>query len=137
MVDWGFPEIFLIILQIVLVLIGGAQLIDIVLITFLLGFLDDFSCFCPEFEVVEISSGGLLLNLRKAVLRWRIAFLPSLLNQGVLCLFEVEVLAIDSFAIDNYVSVKYFDWSVVLGSWKFFYSQRVSKTSQFALFSFQ
>ena len=39
----------------------GAQLVDIVLTTFLLGFLNEFSCFCPEeFEVVEISSGGLL-----------------------------------------------------------------------------
>ena len=41
----------------------GAQLVDIVLPTFLLGFLNEFSCFCPEeFEVVEISSGGLLIE---------------------------------------------------------------------------
>ena len=41
----------------------GAQLVDIVLSTFLLGFLNEFSCFWPEeFEVVEISSGGLLIE---------------------------------------------------------------------------
>ena len=41
----------------------GAQLVDIVLLTFLLGFLNEFLCFCPEeFEVVEISSGGLLIE---------------------------------------------------------------------------
>ena len=41
----------------------GVQLVDIVLRTFLLGFLNEFSCFCPEeFEVVEISSGGLLIE---------------------------------------------------------------------------
>ena len=80
---------------------------------------------------------GCLLNLLKAALRRRIAFLQSSLNQGVLCLFEVEVFAIYSLAIDTNVSVKYFVWSVVLGSSKSFCSQRVSKTSQFALFSFQ
>ena len=46
---------------------------------------------------------GCLLNLCKAALRKWIAFLQSLLNQGVLCLLEVEV-----FAIDINVSVKYF-----------------------------
>ena len=40
-----------------------AQLVDIVLPTFLLGFLYEFSCFCPEeFEVVEINRGGLLIE---------------------------------------------------------------------------
>ena len=40
----------------------GAQLVDIVLQTFFLGFLNEFSCFCPEeFEVAEISGGGGLL----------------------------------------------------------------------------
>ena len=70
-------------------------------------------------------------------LRRRIAFLQSSMNQGVLCLFEVGVFVIHSFAIDIYVSVKCFVWSVVLGSKKSFCSQRVSKTSQFTLFSFQ
>ena len=41
----------------------GAQLVDIVLPTFLLDFLNEFSCFYPEdFEVVEISSDGLLIE---------------------------------------------------------------------------
>ena len=80
---------------------------------------------------------GCLLNLHKAALHRRIAFLQSSLNQGVLCLFEVEVFVIHSFAIDINVSVKCFIWSVVLGSRKSFCSQRVLKTSQFALFSFQ
>ena len=40
----------------------GAQLIDIVFPTFLLGFLNEFSCFCLEFKVVEIRSGGLLIE---------------------------------------------------------------------------
>ena len=41
----------------------GAQLVDIVLPTFLLSFLNEFSCFCPEeFEVVKISSGELLIE---------------------------------------------------------------------------
>ena len=40
-----------------------AQLVDIVLPTFLLGFLNEFSYFCPEdFEVVKISSGVLLIE---------------------------------------------------------------------------
>ena len=78
-----------------------------------------------------------LLNLCKAALRRWIAFLQSLLNQGVLWLFEVEVFAIHLVAIDINVSVKYFVWSMVFGSWRGFCSQRVSKTSQFALFSFR
>ena len=51
---------------------------------------------------------GCLLNLRKAALRRRIAFLQSLLNQGVSCLFKVEIFVIDSFAIDINVSVQKF-----------------------------
>ena len=65
---------------------------------------------------------GCLLNLSKAALRRQIAFLQSSLNQGVLRLFEVEVFVIHSFAIDINVSVKYFVWSVVLGSGKSFCS---------------
>ena len=57
-----------------------------------------------------------LLNLRKAALRRRIAFLQSSLNLGVLCLLAVEIFAIDLFAIDINVSIKYFVWSMVLGS---------------------
>ena len=78
---------------------------------------------------------GCLLNLRKAALRTRIAFLQSSLNRGGV--FEVEVFVIHSFAIDINVSVKYSVWSVVLRFTKNFCSPRVSKTSQFALFSFQ
>ena len=137
-VDYSFPEIFLIILQIVLVFGKGAQLVDIVLPTFLLGFLNEFLCFCPEeLKSMRLVVVGCLLNLHKAALHRRIALVQSSLNQGVLCLFEVEVFAIDLFAIDINVSVKYFVWSVVLGSWKSSCLQRVSKTSQFALFSFQ
>ena len=41
----------------------GAQLVDIVLPIFLLGFLNEFLCFCPEeFEVIEINGGGLLIE---------------------------------------------------------------------------
>ena len=41
----------------------GAQLVDIVLPTFLLGFLNEFSFFWPEeFEVIDISSGGLIIE---------------------------------------------------------------------------
>ena len=77
---------------------------------------------------------GCLLNLCKAALRRRIAFLQSLLNQGVLCLFEIEAFVIHSFVIDINVSIEYFVWSVVLGSRKSFCSQKVSKV---ILFSFQ
>ena len=72
---------------------------------------------------------GCLLNLRKAALCRRIAFLQSSLNQGVLCLFEVEVFVIHSFASDINVSIKYFVWPLVLGSRKSFCPQRVSNTS--------
>ena len=53
---------------------------------------------------------GCLLNLRKAALRRQIAFLQSSLNQGVLCLFEVEVFVIHSFAIDIYIYI-YILWT--------------------------
>ena len=72
---------------------------------------------------------GCLLNLCNAALCRRITFLQSSLNMGVLCLFEVEVFVIDSFAIDINTSVKYFVSSMVLGSRKYFCLQRVSKTS--------
>ena len=80
---------------------------------------------------------GCLLNLRKSAIRRRITFLQSSLNRGVMCLFKVEVFVIHSFATDINVSIKYFVWSMVLGSRKSFCSQKVSKTSQFTLFSFQ
>ena len=49
---------------------------------------------------------GSLLNFCKAALRRQIAILQSSLNQGVLCLFEFEVLAIVSSAMEMKVSVK-------------------------------
>ena len=61
-IGWGFPGIFLIILQIVLVLVEEPSWLT-VLQTFLLGFLNEFSCSClEEFEVIEISDGKLLIK---------------------------------------------------------------------------
>ena len=99
----------------------GAQLVDIVLPTFLLGVLNEFSCFAQKsLKSLRLVVVGCLLNLRKAALFRQRAFLQSSLNQRVLCLFEVEVFVIGLFAIDINVSVKYSVWSVVLGSRKSF-----------------
>ena len=91
----------------------GAQLVDIVLPTFPLGYLNE--CL----KSLRLAVVGCLLNLRKAALCRRIAFLQSSLNQGMLCLFEVEVFVIDLFAIDINVSIKYFVWSVLSGARNF------------------
>ena len=133
-VGWSFPEIFLIVLQIVFVLVKEPNWLT-VLPTFLLGFFSDFSCFCPEnFESVEVGS---LLNFRKAVLHRRIAVLQSSLNQRVLCLFAAGVFAIVSFVIKMWVLVKCFVWSMMLGSFNIFCLEMVLKICQFALFTFQ
>ena len=59
---------------------------------------------------------GSFLNLRRAAFHSLIAILHSLLNQGMLCLFEGEVSGIVSFAIAINVSVKCFIRSVLFGS---------------------
>ena len=137
-VGWGFPEIFLIILQIVLVLVEEPNWLKYFCQIFFLASLMRFHVFALRIlKSLRLVVVGCLLNLRKTALHRRIAFLQASLNQGVLCLFKVEAFAIDLFAIDINVSVKYFVWSMVLGSWRSFCLQRVSKTSQFAFFSFQ
>ena len=80
---------------------------------------------------------GSLSNFCKAALRRRIAVLQSSLNQGVLYLFELEVFAIVSFAIEMRVSVKCFVWSMMFGSFNSFYLHMISKTCQFSLFIFR
>ena len=112
----------------------GANLVGIVLSIFLLGFLYDFCVFAlrslKAFRLMVVDS---LLNFRKAALCKRMVVLQSSLNQGVLCLFEVEAFAIVLFAVE----VKCFVWSMMLGSCDSFCLQGVSKTCQFVLFIFQ
>ena len=55
---------------------------------------------------------GSFLNLYRAAFHSQTAILHSLLNQGMLCLFEGEVFGIVSFAI---VSVKCFIRTMVFG----------------------
>ena len=132
MVGRGFPEIFLIIIQIVLVWVEEPSWLTQFFQLFFLASLISFHVFAQRsLKSWRLVVVGFLLNLRTTALRRRIAFLQSSLNQGVLCLFEVEVLAIDSFAINIFFGLR------CSGLGRVFCSQRVSKTSQFALFSFQ
>ena len=63
-----------------------------------------------EFRLLK----GSFLNLQRAVFRNRIVILHSLLNQGVLRLFDGVVLGIVSFAIAINVSVKCFIKTLLL-----------------------
>ena len=55
----------------------------------------------------------------------------------MLCLFEVEVFGMVSFAIEISVSMKYFIWSLLFGSCTNFLLERVWNSSKFALLVFQ
>ena len=83
-----------------------------------------------KFRLIAVDS---FLNFCKAALRWLIAFLQSSLNQGVLCLFEAEALAMVSSVIEVRASVKCFVRSSMFGSYNNFCFQ----FSKLALFIFQ
>ena len=72
-------------------------------------------------KVLRLIVVGSLLNFRYEILGWRIAVLQPSLNKEVLCLFEVEVFAIVSFATEMRLSVKCFVWSMMLYSLNSFY----------------
>ena len=59
---------------------------------------------------------GSFLNLQRLAFHSLVAILHSLLNQGVLHLFEDEVFSIVSFAIAIYASVKCFIRTVLFES---------------------
>ena len=80
---------------------------------------------------------GSFLNLLRAVFRRLIAILHSLLNQGVLRLFDGEVFGIVSFAIAINVSVKCFIRTVLFWSWTSLLLYKVLNCCQSTLFIFQ
>ena len=80
---------------------------------------------------------GSLSNLRRATLRSRIAILHSLLNQGVLRLFDGEVFGMVSFAIAITICVKCFVGFEHFESWTSLVLQNVLNCCQSALFVFQ
>ena len=112
-VDWVYLEIFLIIPRIVFVLVE-----EPIWLTWFcqLFFMDTFMIFCDfalrSLKALRLMVVGSLSNFRKAPLRRRIAVLQLLLNQDVLSLFEADVFAIVSFAIEIRVR-----WSVFFGLW--------------------
>ena len=115
----------------------GAKLVDVISPTFFLVSLI-VRVFALRsliaFRLMIVSS---LLNFHKTAFHRWIAVIYSSLNQGVLHLFEAEVFALVSFAIEIRVSAKCLVWSMMFGSYNRFYLQRVSKTFQFAKFIFQ
>ena len=80
---------------------------------------------------------GLLLNLQRAALRSQIAILHSLLNQGVLCLFDGEVFGMVSFAIVISVCVKCFNGAEHFEWWTSLVLHNVLNCCQSTLFVFQ
>ena len=78
---------------------------------------------------------GSFLNLRRAAFHSLIAILHSLLNQGVLCLFDSEVFYIVAIAIN--VSIKCFIRTVLFGSLTSLLLHKVLNCCQSALFVFQ
>ena len=94
----------------------------------------DFSYFCSKkFESIKVIwSWFFMKKIRDATFRRRIAIL-----QWVLCLFEAEVFAIVSFAIEMRVSMKCFVWSKVLGSFQSSCLYMVPKICKCTLLIFQ
>ena len=80
---------------------------------------------------------GSFLNLQRAAFRSLIAILHSLLNQGVLRLFEGEVFGIVLFAIVINISVKCFIRTVLFGSWSGLLLHKILNCFQSTLFVFQ
>ena len=80
---------------------------------------------------------GYFMNFLRAVFRSVVAILHSLLNQGVLRLFESEDFGIHSFPIPNNVLVKCFIRIALFQSWSIFLLHKFLNCCQSALFVFQ
>ena len=136
-VGWFLPGIFRTIFQTVFFLVEEfswfTKFCKLVLLACLIVFLAlALNCL----NELRLRMRGSFWNLRSAAFRSWIAVLQSLLNQGVLCLFDGEFFGIVSFAIAIKVSVKCFIRTIQFGSWTSFVLHKFLNFCQLAMFVF-